>query len=207
MEARDRERELHLREEQLHALEDRLNREWEALKSREEMVNQANTDPTQRHEALQLRESSLQERMDRMLNQRRISLEQEFERRCAENLEASCADFRAKTDTALARYKQGRETLERQVRDLEVELKGAHEVHRGAEHALADVDAMIDTLRLDISRIKEENVAMVQQIVEIYRELQESRDSEAEARMLCRQRMQMFRGFSARIMEASNRLV
>jgi hypothetical protein len=73
------------------------------------MVIQANTNLAQRHKAL----SSLQERMDRMLNQRRISLEQEFERRCAENLEACRADFRAKTDTALARYKQGRETLER----------------------------------------------------------------------------------------------
>jgi hypothetical protein len=100
----------------------------------------------QRHEALQLRESSLQERMDRMLNQRRISLEQEFERRCAENLEACHADFRTKTNTALARYKQGRETLERQVRDLEVELKGAHEVRRGAERALAEADATIVTL-------------------------------------------------------------
>jgi hypothetical protein len=53
--------------------------------------------------------------MDRMLNQRRISLEQEFERKCAENLEACRADFRAKTDTALVRYKQGHETLECQV--------------------------------------------------------------------------------------------
>jgi hypothetical protein len=67
------------------------------------------------HEVLQLRESFLQERMDRMLNQRRISLEQEFERKCAENLEACRADFHAKTVTTLARYKQGRETLERQV--------------------------------------------------------------------------------------------
>jgi hypothetical protein len=73
------------------------------------MVIQANTNLAQRHKAL----SSLQERMDRMLNQRRISLEQEFERRCAENLEACRVDFRTKTDTALARYKQGRETLER----------------------------------------------------------------------------------------------
>jgi hypothetical protein len=38
-EARECERELHLQEEQLHALEDRLNREWKALESREEMVN------------------------------------------------------------------------------------------------------------------------------------------------------------------------
>jgi hypothetical protein len=53
--------------------------------------------------------------MDRMLNQRRISLEQEFERKCAENLEACCAEFCAKTDATLARYKQGREALERQV--------------------------------------------------------------------------------------------
>jgi hypothetical protein len=42
------------------------------------MVNLANTNLAQRREALQLRESSLQERMDRMLNQRQISLEQEF---------------------------------------------------------------------------------------------------------------------------------
>jgi hypothetical protein len=118
-ETRDRERELRLREEQLHALEDRLNREREALESREEMVNQANTDLAQCCEALQLRESFLRERMDRMLNQRRISLEQEFERKCTENLKACRADFRAKTDTTLARYKQGRETLEHQVQDLE----------------------------------------------------------------------------------------
>jgi hypothetical protein len=37
-------------------------------------------------------------------------------------------DFCSKTDTALERYKQGRETLERQVRDLEADLKRAHEV-------------------------------------------------------------------------------
>jgi hypothetical protein len=53
--------------------------------------------------------------MDRMLNQRRVSLEQEFERKRAENLEACRADFRSKTDAALVRYKQGRETLDRQV--------------------------------------------------------------------------------------------
>jgi hypothetical protein len=42
-------------------------------------------------------------------------MEQEFERRHAENLEACRADFRSKTDAALVRYKQGREALERQV--------------------------------------------------------------------------------------------
>jgi hypothetical protein len=68
------------------------------------MVNQANTDLAQRREALQLHEDSLQERMDRMLNQRRITLEQEFERKHAENLEACCADFCAKTDATLLRY-------------------------------------------------------------------------------------------------------
>jgi hypothetical protein len=46
--------ELCLWEEQLSALEDRLNREREALESREEMVNQANTDLAQRRETLQL---------------------------------------------------------------------------------------------------------------------------------------------------------
>jgi hypothetical protein len=65
---------------------------------------------------------------------------------------------------------------------------------------------MIDTLRRDMSRLEEENAAMVLQIVEISRELQEARDSEAEARMLCRQRVQMFHGFSARLMEAAHRL-
>jgi predicted nucleic acid-binding Zn-ribbon protein len=124
--------------------------------------------------------------MDRMLNQRRITLEQEFERRRAKNLEACHADFCAKTDAALVRYKQGRETLERQVRDLEVELKGAHEVRRGAERALAEANAMIDTLRGDVRHLEEENSAMVHQIVELSRELQEARDSEAEARVLRR---------------------
>jgi hypothetical protein len=90
--------------------------------------------------------------MDRMLNQRRISLEQEFERKRAENLEACRADFCAKTNSALVRYKQGREALERQVRDLEVELKGTHEVRRGVERALAEADATIDTLFLYSSR-------------------------------------------------------
>jgi hypothetical protein len=42
--------------------------------------------------------------------------------------------------------------------------------------------------------------------VEISRELQEARDSKAEARMLHRQHVQMFCGFSARIMEAVHRL-
>jgi hypothetical protein len=129
-EVHDCEQELRLREEQLSALEDQLNKEWEALESREEMVNQANTDLAERHETLQLHESSLQERMDHMLNQRRISLEQEFERKRTENLEACRADFCAKADAALVRYKQGREALERQVRDLEADLKGAHEVRQ-----------------------------------------------------------------------------
>jgi hypothetical protein len=42
--------------------------------------------------------------------------------------------------------------------------------------------------------------------LEISQELQEARDSEAEERMLHRQRVQMFRGFLARIMEAAHRL-
>jgi hypothetical protein len=44
--------------------------------------------------------------MDRILNQRRVSLEKEFEWRRAENLKACHADFRTKTDAALERYKQ-----------------------------------------------------------------------------------------------------
>jgi chromosome segregation ATPase len=205
-EVRDSERELRGREEQLHALEDWFNREGEALESREELVNQANTDLARRREELQQCEDSLQERMDRMLNQRWVAMEQEFKRRRTEYIESCRADFRSKTDTALARYKQGRETLERKVRDLEAELKEAHKVRRGAERALAEADAMIRTLQGDVGRLEEESSAMVQQIMEISRELQEARDSEAKARMPHRQRVQMFREFSAGIMEAAHRL-
>jgi acetolactate synthase regulatory subunit len=144
--------------------------------------------------------------MDRMLVQRWVTMEQEFERRRAEYIETCRADFRSKTDTALARYKLARYTLERKVRDLEAELKGAHEVRRGTERALAEADARVRTLQGDMRRLEEENSAMVQQVVEISRELQEARDSEAEAGVLCRQRVQMFRGFSARVMEAAHRL-
>jgi hypothetical protein len=77
-------------------------------------------------------------------------------------------------------------------------------VHQGAERALAEADATINLLRRDAQRLEEENWMMVQQIVEISRELQEARDSEAEARMLRRQRVQMFHEFSARIMEAAH---
>jgi hypothetical protein len=100
--------------------------------------------------------------MDRMLNQRWVTMEQEFERRHAEYIESCHTDFRSKTDTALARYKQGRETLECKVRDLEAELKEAHEVHRGTKHALAKADATICTLQGDMGRVEEESSAMVQ---------------------------------------------
>jgi hypothetical protein len=59
------------------------------------------------------------------------------------------------------RYKQGREVLEHQVRDLEAELKGAHEVRRGADRTLAEADATINSLRRDVQRLEEENSAMV----------------------------------------------
>jgi ActR/RegA family two-component response regulator len=65
---------------------------------------------------------------------------------------------------------------------------------------------MIDTLRGDVRRLEEENSAMVHQIVDLSRELQEARDSKAEARMLRWQRVQMFCGFSAWVMEAAHRL-
>jgi predicted nucleic acid-binding Zn-ribbon protein len=109
--------------------------------------------------------------MDHMLNQRWVSMEQEFDRRRVEITEACRADFRSKTDAARERYKQGRETLERQVRDLETELRGAHEVHRGTERALAEADATINSLRSDMQRLEEENSASVLQVVEISREL------------------------------------
>jgi hypothetical protein len=57
-----------------------------------------------------------------------------------------------------------------------------------------------------VQRLEEENSASVLQVVEISRELQEARDSEAEAHMLRRQRVQMFCGFSARVMAAAHRL-
>jgi hypothetical protein len=49
-------------------------------------------------------------------------------------------------------------------------------------------------------------LASVLQGVEISRELQEARDSEEEARVLRRQRVQMFHGFSARVMAVAHRL-
>jgi hypothetical protein len=131
------------------------------------MVNQSNAELARHHEALNQREASLQGRMDHMLNQRRVSMEQEFERRHTETIEACRADFRSKTDAALVRYNQGREALEHQVRDLEAELKGVHEVRRGTKHALVEADATINLLRHDVQRLEEENSVMVQQIVEI----------------------------------------
>jgi acetolactate synthase regulatory subunit len=47
---------------------------------------------------------------------------------------------------------------------------------------------------------------MVLQIVELSRGLQEARDSKAEACVLHSQCVQMFRGFSAYLMEATHRL-
>jgi predicted nucleic acid-binding Zn-ribbon protein len=96
-----------------------------------------------------------------MLNQWRVAMEQEFERRRTKYIESCRIDFRPKTDIALARYKQGRETLERKVRDLEAELKEAHEVRRGAERALAEADTTIRTLQGDVGWLEEESSAMV----------------------------------------------
>jgi hypothetical protein len=47
---------------------------------------------------------------------------------------------------------------------------------------------------------------MVHQIVGLTKGLQEAKDSGEEARMLRRQRVQMFRGFSAHLMEVTRRL-
>jgi hypothetical protein len=57
-----------------------------------------------------------------------------------------------------------------------------------------------------MQRLEEENSAMVQQVVETSRELQEAKDSEAEARMLRRQHVQMFHRFSACVMAVAHRL-
>jgi hypothetical protein len=43
-------------------------------------------------------------------------------------------------------------------------------VRRGAERALAEADATIDMLRLDVSQLEKENAAMVPRIVEIFPE-------------------------------------
>jgi hypothetical protein len=61
----------------------------------------------------------------------------------------------------LVRYKQGHEALERQVQDLEADLRGAHEVRWGAERVLEEADATIDTLQSYVSRLEEENTVMV----------------------------------------------
>jgi septal ring factor EnvC (AmiA/AmiB activator) len=133
-------------------------------------------------------------------------MEQEFEQRRKETTEACRADFCSKTDASLLMYKQKREALECQVRDMEAELKGAHEVRQGAERALAEANATIASLRHDVQRLEEENSASALQGVQISEELQEARDAEEEARVLRRQRVQMFRGFSARVMAAAHRL-
>jgi hypothetical protein len=87
-------------------------------------------------------------------------MEQEFKRRRTETIKACRTDFRSKTDATLVRYKQGRKALERQVRDMEAELKGAHEVRQGAERALAEADGPINSLRRDVQRLEEENSVM-----------------------------------------------
>jgi hypothetical protein len=46
----------------------------------------------------------------------------------------------------LVRYKQGREALERQIRELDVKLRGAHEMRRGAERALEETNATVSAL-------------------------------------------------------------
>jgi hypothetical protein len=53
-----------------------------------------------------------------------------------------------------------------------------------------------------MQRLEEENLASVLQGMETSRELQEARDSEEEARVLQRQQVQMFHGFSACVMAA-----
>jgi hypothetical protein len=76
-------------------------------------------------------------------------------------------------------------------------------VRRGAERAFGETDATMSMLQRDISRLEEENEVMVQQIVDLTKGLQEAKDIEDEAWMLRRQHVQMFRGFTARLMEAT----
>jgi hypothetical protein len=51
---------------------------------------------------------------------------------------------------------------------------------------LEDTDAMMHVLQRETSRIEEENEVMVQQIMGLTKELQESRDFEEEAWLLRR---------------------
>jgi hypothetical protein len=85
-------------------------------------------------------------------------------------------------------------------------MRRPHETRRGAEQALEQVSATMDALQHETSRIGEENEAMVQQIVGLTKELQEAKDSQEEARLLWRQRVQMIRDISSRVMEAAWRL-
>jgi hypothetical protein len=89
---------------------------------------------------------------------------------------------------------------------MEAELRGALEVHQGAERALAEADAAIASLQRDVQRLEEDNSASALQGVQMAGELQELRDTEEEAGMLRRQRVRMFRGFLTRIMAAAHRL-
>jgi hypothetical protein len=61
-------------------------------------------------------------------------------------------------------------------------------------------------LHRNLPQSKLENEAMVQQIVGLTKELHEAKDTQAEALLLWRQRVQMFRYISARAMEAARRL-
>jgi hypothetical protein len=71
---------------------------------------------------------------------------------------------------------------------------------------LEQADATMNALQRETSRIGEENDAMVQQIMGLTKELQVAKDSEEEAQLLRRQRVQMFRDVSTCVMEAARRL-
>jgi hypothetical protein len=68
---------------------------------------------------------------------------------------------------------------------------------------LEETDAMMNALQHDTSRLEEKNEVMVQQIMGLTKGLQEAKDSVEEVRLLQRQRVQMFRRVSARVMEAA----
>jgi hypothetical protein len=110
---------------------------------------------------LSQKEATLQERMDSMLNQRQISLEQETKGKWLDYYETIHAEFRTKTDVALERYKQHSDALERQVWDLEVGLKEAAESHRGVEQALEEASAERDYALSNLEQVEQENQAMV----------------------------------------------
>jgi hypothetical protein len=75
------------------------------------MVGETSGVLSRREDDLSQKEATLQERMDSMLNQRQISLEQDTKGKWLNYYEMIRAEFHTKTDVALERYKQHSDAL------------------------------------------------------------------------------------------------